>query len=287
MSVTAPATVDAALAALAVPGGADLIAGGTDLMVAVNAGRRALGPVVAVDRIAELRRIRHLDDVEGEVVELGAGVTFTDLLGPDVAPLLPGLTQAARTVGSPQIRNAGTIGGNLATASPAADAVPMLVALDATVVLRSADGGRELPIGDFLVGPKRTALRPGELITAVRVRVPHGPQEFLKIGTRNAMVISVCSVAAVADADARTVRFGLGSVGPTVLRAPDAEAAAADAIDWAAGSVDAAAAGEVGRLAAAESRPIDDHRATAAYRRHCVGVLVERALLRMFPGAGG
>ena len=132
------------------------------------------------------------------------------------------MAQAARTVGSPQIRNAGTIGGNLGTASPAGDTLPVLVALGATVEVASATARRALPIGEFLTGPKSTALVPGELIVSVRVPVAGGPQEYLKVGVRNAMVIAVASVAMVVDRDAGTVGVGLGSVGPTALSAPDA-----------------------------------------------------------------
>ena len=281
MPVTVPRSLDDALDVIASDPSADLLGGGTDLMVAINAGRHRVTSVVALDRVPELRAVR----VRDGQIEIGAGVTFTDLLEPDIADVLPGLAQAARTVGSPQIRNAGTIGGNLATASPAGDALPMLLALGADVVLRSRAGERTLPIETFLVGPKRTALGPGELIAGVRIRLPRGPQEFLKVGTRNAMVISVCSVAVVADLDTRSVRVGLGSVGPTVLRAPEAEDVAASGVEWDhLGLASPSIAASFGRLVSAAARPIDDHRATAAYRRHCVGVLAERALFRMFPG---
>ncbi len=282
MPILTPTSLDDALAALAAAPDADLLAGGTDLLVAINAGRHAVSTVVALAGVAELRSWAR----DGADLVIGSGVTFTELADPAIATALPVLAQAARTVGSPQIRNAGTLGGNLGTASPAGDALPALVALDAQIELASVDGSRRLPIGDFLLGPKRTARAPHELITAVRIAVPRGPQEFLKVGTRNAMVIAVASLAAVVDEEHRTVRVALGSVGPTVLRAPEAEAFAAGAIDWDTGQVvDLAAAGRFGELTAAAARPIDDHRSTAAYRRHTVGVLAARALRRLFPAA--
>jgi CO/xanthine dehydrogenase FAD-binding subunit len=274
-----PRSLDEAFAALDTQPDAMLLAGGTDLMVAVNAGRQPLGTVIALDRVDGLRQWRHL----GGQVELGAGLTYTDLGQPALAKLVPGLAQAARTVGSPQIRNAGTIGGNLATASPAGDTLPMLAALDAIVLVQSTGGRREVPFDQFCVGPKRNALRPGELIVGVRVPAACGPQEFLKIGTRNAMVISVASAAVVADLIERRVTVGLGSVGPTILRAYEAEAWVVDHIDWTSRSIpDPRTAGTFGDLVSRCARPIDDHRSTADYRRHGVGVLARRALTRIF-----
>jgi CO/xanthine dehydrogenase FAD-binding subunit len=187
---------------------------------------------------------------------------------------------ASRTVGSPQIRNAGTVGGNVGTASPAGDALPWLLALDAEVVLASTEGERSLPLADFITGPKRTDRRDTELIRCVRVpRVP-GPQHTAKVGTRNAMVISVVSLAMVIDTAARRVRVGMGSVGPRPLRPTAAEDLASDALDW-----DALTCGDdaVAAFAAAcrdAATPIDDHRSTADYRRHAIGVLAARTLRR-------
>jgi CO/xanthine dehydrogenase FAD-binding subunit len=277
MSVALPASLDEALVLLAAPD-TTVLAGGTDLMVEVNDGRRPLREVVALRRVRELRAW----EVDGNDVVLGAGVTYTDLLDGDLAALVPALAHAARTVGSPQIRNAGTIGGNLGTASPAGDALPPLVALGAQVEVASASGRRTIAIGDFFVGPKRTALAPGELVVSVRVPAARGPQDYLKVGVRNAMVIAVASLAFVADLDARTIGVGLGSVGPTPLAAPEAT-------DWLAANVgweddglraDDATIDRFGDLVAAASRPIDDHRSTAGYRRHAVNILARRALRR-------
>ncbi len=282
MPILTPTSLDDAVAAVAAAPGADLLAGGTDLLVAINAGRRAVSTVIALTGVPELRTWNR----DGDHLVIGAGVTFTELIASEIAPALPALAQAARTVGSPQIRNAGTLGGNLGTASPAGDALPALVALEAEIELTSLEGTRRVPISEFLVGPKRTARSPIEIIVAVHVDAPRGPQEFLKVGTRNAMVISVASLAAVADLDRRTVRVGLGSVGPTVLRAPEAEDFAASAVDWDTGVlVDADAAARFGALTAAAAAPIDDHRSTAAYRRHSIEVLAARALRRLFPTA--
>ena len=281
MSVTFARTVDDACAALAEHPGALLLAGGTDLMVGVNRGQVRFADVVVLDRVDELRGWRR----EGDEIVLGAGLTYAEMGRGELPALVPALAQASRTVGSPQIRNAGTLGGNVATSSPAGDTLPVLAALDATIDLRSAQGARRLAIGEFVTGVKQNALEPGELIEAVRVPVLDGPQEFLKVGTRNAMVISVVSLALVVDRSGRNVRVGLGSVSPVPLRPADAEAHIAGCIDWDTGSApDAAAVHRFAALVAGAARPIDDHRGTAAYRSHAVGVLAGRALLRAFPG---
>ena len=200
---------------------------------------------------------------------------------------MPALAEAARTVGSPQIRHAGTVGGNLATCSPAGDGLPVLAALDATVDLISADGTRSMAVADFMLGVKRTALQPGELIRSMTVPVLDGWQGYSKVGVRNAMVIATASACVATDVPSRSIRIALGSVAPTVIRCPDAEALVASAADFDAGSLDPAVARDAGRAAAAASSPIDDHRSTAAYRRHAVGVMVERLLRRAFPARSG
>jgi CO/xanthine dehydrogenase FAD-binding subunit len=288
-----PDRLDDALSALADDPGLTVLAGGTDLMVEVNYGHTRPDGVLSLRRLAELRNWHTAPGDEtgagdgneaGEVV-LGAATTYTSLLGPALATLLPALAQAARTVGSPQIRNTGTIGGNLATASPAGDTLPVLAAHGASVELASTAGRRTVTVTDFLTGPKRTALRPDEVITAVRVPLVPGPAEFLKIGVRNAMVIAVANCALVVDPGPRTVRCALGSVGPVPMQDPEAEAWVAERLDWDGGAAcDPAVAAEFGARMAAASRPIDDHRATADYRRHAVGVLARRALLRAWPG---
>jgi CO/xanthine dehydrogenase FAD-binding subunit len=217
-------------------------------------------------------------------VAIGAGCTYRTLMSPEIAILVPALAQASRTVGSPQIRETGTIGGNLGTCSPAGDGLPVLSALDAEIVVASAAGGvRMMPVHDFMVGVKRTALEPGELVVEVRVPVLDGWQGYSKVGVRNAMVIATASACLAVDRPTRSIRLALGSVGPTILRCPEAEAFAADAVDWEAGTADGGAVTRFGDLAAAASRPIDDHRSSAAYRRHAIGVLARRLLRRAFP----
>ncbi|MEX1177065.1 MAG: xanthine dehydrogenase family protein subunit M [Nitriliruptor sp.] len=276
MSISRPTDLDGALSALAERPDAHVLAGGTDLVVEVNLGHRRPDAIVAIRRVAELREHR-LDDTH---LELGATVTY-GTVERELVDAAPGLAMAARTVGSPQIRNAGTIGGNLGTASPAGDTLPWLAALDAEVVLVSAaEGERVLPLAEYITGPKRTARRPDELIRAVRVPRVAGPQHVAKIGPRNAMVIAVASLAIVVDTDHRRVRVGLGSVGPVPVRPTAAEDLASDALDWDALTCDEDAMTRFAAACADASTPIDDHRSTAEYRRHAVGVLAARSLRR-------
>ena len=282
-----PEAVAEAVALLAERPDALVLAGGTDLMVEINEGHRGLGAdelVVCVNRIPELRSWT-LDRAAG-TLRLGAAVTYSELAAPPLAALLPALGQAARTVGSPQIRNAATIGGNVVTCSPAGDGLPVLSALDATVELVSVGGTRELPIGEFMLGVKRTALQPGELLAAVTLPLLDGWQGYAKVGVRNAMVIAIAGACLAVDESGRSVRIALGSVAPTIVRAAEAEGWAGEAVDWSARTVEADAVAEFGRRAAAASSPIDDHRSTAAYRRHSIAVLAARLLGRAFSVTG-
>jgi CO/xanthine dehydrogenase FAD-binding subunit len=281
MAVFLPRSLPEAFEALQQSPESQLLAGGTDFMVEVNAGRRQPTSVVSLGRLPEIAGWR----LEGDDVVLGSCLTYTEMLRPELAALVPGLALAARTVGSPQIRNAGTIGGNLGTASPAGDTLPILAALDAAVVVgRTASQSRTLQLSELVTGPKQTSLEPGEIILEVRVPARFGTQDFVKVGTRNAMVIAVASVAVVVDWVGRSVRVALGSAGPVVIRARAAEELAAASIDWnerrLAGAADGLA--DFVALVRAASRPIDDHRSTADYRRHAVGVCAERALRRTF-----
>jgi CO/xanthine dehydrogenase FAD-binding subunit len=287
VSVVIPNTMAEAVASLADRPDALVLAGGTDLMVAVNQGHRRVGDdqvVVCVNRIPELRSWT-LDRTAG-TVRLGAAVTYAELAAPPLAEVVPALAQAARTVGSPQIRNAATLGGNVVTCSPAGDGLPVLAAVDATVELVSADGTRQLPIGEFMVGVKQTALLPGELLAAVTVPLLDGWQGYSKVGVRNAMVIAISGACLAVDVPSRSVRIALGSVAPTIVRAREAEAYAAETVDWATGTIPAEAVAGFGRLAAAASSPIDDHRSTASYRRHSIDVLARRLLRRAFTVIG-
>jgi CO/xanthine dehydrogenase FAD-binding subunit len=273
--IARPSELEDALEFLAATPGADVLAGGTDALVEISFDHRRPEHVLALRRIGELRA----HDVGDDGLRLGATVTYRQVEHA-LAADAPGLAMASRTVGSPQIRNAGTIGGNLGTASPAGDALPWLLAMDADVELASVRGRRRIPLAEFLTGPKRTARAADELIVAAHVpRIP-GPQHTAKLGPRNAMVISVACVAVVVDTDARRVRIGMGSVGPTAMRAPEAEATVSAAIDWDALTADDHAIAAFGRDCAAAARPIDDHRSTADYRRHAIGVLASRSLRR-------
>lgn len=277
VTVLTPIRLDDALRALADDPTTTVLAGGTDLMVAVNSGAHRPGRVLSLRRVRELRSWRR----DGDDLVIGAGTTYATLLGGELATLAPGLAQAARTVGSPQIRNTGTLGGNLGTASPAGDTLPVLAALDARVELASAGGRRTIPLDHFVVGPKATALAPGELVVAVRVPVATGPQEYLKIGVRNAMVIAVASCALVVDRSRQRVTCALGSVGPVPVRDRRTEAWLSSQVDWRTARVRYATVAErFGMHMAAAARAIDDHRAPAGYRRHAVSVIARRAVER-------
>jgi CO/xanthine dehydrogenase FAD-binding subunit len=280
MTVAVPALLDDALGALAANPEAQVLAGGTDFMVEVNFGKRRPDAVVAVGHLPELRGWSRTN---GHLT-LGAGLTYTEMLEPPLAQFLPALAMAARTVGSPQIRNAGTVGGNLATASPAGDTLPVLAALDAKVVPQNQNTERTVPLDEMIIGPKQNALRQDELIREVQVPVLRGPQQFLKVGARNAMVIAVSSLALVVDLDGRNVRCALGSAGPRPLRTPNAEHWVADRIDWAQDAAtidDPDTFATFGDLVASEAQSIDDHRGTAVYRNRSIAVMARRALERV------
>lgn len=281
MAVFTPTSLSEALLALAESPAATLLSGGTDLMVELNSGHRRVVSVIAVNRVVELRSWRH-DPVAG-TLHLGAGITYAEIASDPIAQWVPALAQAARTVGSPQIRNAATIGGNLGTCSPAGDGLPPLAALDAVVHLAALGAERSVPFAEFMVGPKRTARLPGELITGVTIPLAAGWQGYSKVGVRNAMVIATASAALVTDTQTGSVRLALGSVGPVILRCPLAEAHAVEHADFAGLSISEAAVQEFAVLSRDAARPIDDHRSSAAYRRHAVGVLAARLLRRAFP----
>jgi CO/xanthine dehydrogenase FAD-binding subunit len=237
------------------------IAGGTDLLVELNFDRVRPETILNLAEVAELKGWSR--DSGG--LRLAAGLTYTEAMQPELAALLPALAEAARTVGSPQIRNRGTIGGNLGTASPAGDAHPPLLVEGAEVELGSVRGVRTLPLTEFFLGPKRSALEPDELVLAVRVRPSRQPQTFMKVGPRNAMVIAVCSLAVLADRERGELRAAYGSAGPV----PALVTAPLDAREG------------FPELVAAAASPIDDVRGTAAYRRHALRVLTQRALDRV------
>jgi CO/xanthine dehydrogenase FAD-binding subunit len=278
MEFLQPRSLADALAAKAERPEAVPIAGGTDVMVELNFDHRRPEALLDLTRVGELAAW----DREDGRLRVGAGVTYTRAIA-ELAGPLPGLALASRTVGSPQIRNRGTIGGNLGSASPAGDCHPVLLAAGAEVELASAGGTRRVPADRFFTGPKQSDLEDSELICAVHLPAASGPQQFAKIGTRNAMVIAVCSFALVLDPEHGRVGTGIGSAGPTPLRAGEAERFLQGVLDseglWASrGPIGDAAAARFGELVAAAAEPIDDVRGTAAYRVHALGVLARRTL---------
>jgi CO/xanthine dehydrogenase FAD-binding subunit len=260
---------------------AKLLAGGTDFMVEVNLhGRKP-------DTMISLRQVKELSEWSVRPsqarITIGAGVPYAEMEVGEIARLVPALAQAARTVGSPQIRAAGTLGGNLGTCSPAGDSLPVLAALNATIHVIGPEGNRDIDFVDFMVGVKKNCLQPSEFVHSVSMPIVDGWQGYAKVGTRNAMVISTASACLVRDSDEGFVSIALGSVGPTIIRAHSAEAWLMKTTSLRAGAqLEASVAQEFGRRVSLESRPIDDHRSTADYRRHAIGVLAQRLLTRSF-----
>jgi CO/xanthine dehydrogenase FAD-binding subunit len=260
MDVLTPRSLDEALGVKAEHPDAVPIEGGTDVMVELNFDRARPTTILNLNEVAELKGWSR----ENGTLRLGAALTYTEAMETPLRDELPALAEAARTVGSPQIRNRGTLGGNLGTASPAGDELPPLLVEGAEVELASRRGVRRLPLADFIVGPKRSALEPDELILSVVLQPSGARQTFMKIGPRNAMVIAVCSLALVADRERGELRASFGSAGPV----PGLVVAPIDERD-----------GFPDRVAEVSS-PIDDVRGTAAYRRHALRVLTKRALDR-------
>ncbi|MFJ4918658.1 FAD binding domain-containing protein [Streptomyces sp. NPDC088725] len=278
MDFLRPASWEDALAAKAEHPTAVPIAGGTDIMVEINFDHRRPAGLLDLNRIPELRAWA----VGEEYVQLGASVPYAHIME-HLRAELPGLALASHTVASPQIRNRGGVGGNLGTASPAGDAHPALLAAGAEVEVESVRGSRRIPIDAFYTGVKRNALAPDELIKWVHVKKAGGPQQYGKVGTRNAMVIAVCAFGLALHPGTRTVRTGIGSAAPTPVRAHDAElflnAALEEGGFWDSGeTITPSIAAQFAQLASAACNPIDDVRGTAKYRRHAVGVLARRQL---------
>ncbi|MBQ0891242.1 FAD binding domain-containing protein [Streptomyces sp. RM72] len=278
MDFLRPASWEEALAAKAEHPSAVPIAGGTDVMVEINFDHRRPEYLMDLNRVADLSEW----EVGEDSVRLGASVPYTRIME-NLSTELPGLALASHTVASPQIRNRGGVGGNLGTASPAGDAHPALLAAGAEVEVESLRGARRIPIDAFYTGVKRNALEPDELIRAVHVDKADGPQQFSKVGTRNAMVIAVCAFGLALHPATRTVRTGIGSAAPTPVRATAAEeflnAALEDGGFWENGKIVApSAVKRFADLCSAACDPIDDVRGTASYRRHAVGVMARRTL---------
>ena len=281
MPVLIPRNVDELVEVFQANPQAKLLAGGTDYMVEVNLHGRKPETMISLRRVKELTEwsVR----TNQSRITIGAGVPYADMEVGEIARLVPALAQAARTVGSPQIRAAGTLGGNLGTCSPAGDSLPVLAALGATVHVIGPDGNRDIEFADFMVGVKKNSLQPSEFVHSVSLPLVEGWQGYAKVGTRNAMVISTASACLVRDSDEGFVAIALGSVGPTIIRAHAAESWLMKSTSLRAGSqLDPSIAQEFGRRVAQESRPIDDHRSTADYRRHAIDVLAQRLLTRSF-----
>ena len=278
MTVVVATNLAEALAALRATPEARLLQGGTDTMVEINFNHYKPEHIVALRKVEELRSYSiHKDE---QRIFIGSGVPYQTLENDPFLTLIPALAQASRTVGSPQIRAAGSLGGNLGTCSPAGDGLPVLSALDAIVHLRSVDDSRDVLFHDFMTGVKRNTRKPDEIITGVTVPILNGFQGYSKVGVRNAMVISVASACLAVDKATAQVRLALGAVGPTIIRCRDTEQWLSDQVDVTASVFSNEAAKEFGRRAALEARPIDDHRSTAEYRRHAISVLAERLLLK-------
>jgi CO/xanthine dehydrogenase FAD-binding subunit len=260
MDVLTPRSLDEALRLKADHPDAVPIQGGTDVMVALNFDRLRPELVLNLNDVGELRGWSR----ENGTVRLGSGLTYAQAMHGEIAEALPALAEASRTVGSPQIRNRGTLGGNLGTASPAGDALPPLLVEGAEIEVASVRGQRRMRLEDFLVGVKRNALEPDELIVSVLVEPSRQPQTFMKVGPRNAMVIAVCSLALAVDRERDEIRAAFGSSAPVarLVTVP---------LDEANGFPE---------VVAAAASPIDDVRGTAAYRRHALRVLTRRALER-------
>jgi CO/xanthine dehydrogenase FAD-binding subunit len=279
MDFLQPTTWTEALAMKAAHPEALPIAGGTDVMVEINFDRHRPEAFIDLTRIAELSEWGQ----DGDLLRIGAGVTYTRLIN-ELGDRLPGLAMASRTVGSPQIRNRGTVGGNLGSASPAGDAHPPLLASRAIVELASSAGTRRLPANEFYVGPKRSAMRKDELIAAFLIEPKKGPQQFSKVGTRNAMVIAVCSFALAIDRDRRRIGTGIGSAAPTPVTASEADRFLEGVLEeqglWdKPAPVSESALKRFGELVAAAAKPIDDVRGTAAYRRRALAVMARRSFV--------
>lgn len=283
MNVLLPRTLKDVFAALENPG-ARVLAGGTDLLVRLRSGKEGAETLVGLERVAELRGIREEGGVGvGRILRIGAMSTHAELLEHAIVRAkLPVLAQALADLGSPPIRNMGTIGGNLCTASPAGDTLPPLVVLGAEVELVSSSirgGARRMPVADFLRGPGKTALAPGEVLAAVHVPIPCAGhvQHFEKVGRRDALAVAMVSLAA-------SVRIGKGGPGGVVAKANLAWGSVAPGI-WRCPAAEAALEGrrltltslkEAAAIVRAEIRPISDVRASADYRREVAGNLLLR-----------
>lgn len=278
MEFLQPQSLREALEARSAHPGAAPIFGGTDVMVELNFDRGRPEHILDLTRVPE---IQEWEEEDGHV-RVGAGVTYTQVIE-ELGEEMPGLAMASRTVGSPQIRNRGTIGGNLGSASPAGDGLPPLYASDAEIELASVESTRRVPVSEFITGPKRNVLRGDELISAFYIPRAEGPQQYSKIGPRNAMVIAVCCLGLALHPEEGKVGLCVGSAGPTPFRTPEAERFIEGVLSeeglWESRrEIGGAALERFGELVGMAARPIDDVRGSAPYRTHAVGVLAKRTL---------
>jgi CO/xanthine dehydrogenase FAD-binding subunit len=264
-----------ALALLAEHGaGAKILAGGTDLLVELEAAARVPQVIVDVSRLTELKGIALTE----EGLRMGALATHSDIMrSPIMRERFPALVEAAHTIGAVQTRNLGTVAGNLVTCVPSMDSGPTLLALDAEVATASPRGEKRMPLAELFVGPRKTSLKPDEILTEVIVPKANvgKPAAFLKFGLRKGQALALVNVAAAFWAEGGKFvepRIALGAVAPTVIRAPRAEGFLAGK------PISVEAMAEAGRIAATEAKPISDFRASADYRRDLIETLTKRAL---------
>jgi xanthine dehydrogenase FAD-binding subunit len=262
-----------------------LMAGGTDLLVSLREGKTKVKNIISLERISELR---HIDCSGGEIL-IGSLVTHQQILdAPIIAEALPVLRQAASLLGSPAVRHMGTIGGNICTASPAADLLPALYLLDARLELHTERTKRTVPITDFIIGPRQTSLSEGEFLYRIRVPipVPNTRAYYFKVGQRKALAITIASMAALLrlDTDMTVLegRFSWGSVGPTVLRFPETEKILQNQ------KLSEPLLKEIGEKSARLTEPISDIQASADYRRMLVSNFPLRLLqAEKYTGSNG
>jgi len=277
MTIFSPRSLPEALQAINEHPGARLLAGGTDTMVEINFRHFEPTDVISLRHVHELKIFE--DQANG--YRIGSAIPYREFENGSYVHASRALSEASRTVGSPQIRAAGTIGGNLGTCSPAGDTLPVLSALDAQVELSSINGVRTLSIHDFMLGVKRNARNANEIITAIHIPKVDGYQGYAKVGVRNAMVISIASACLVHDISNKRVAIALGAVGPTIIRCRESEVWLSENVDLSMkSSLSTEVLQEFARRVSAEARPITDHRSTAEYRTHAVGVLAQRLLKR-------
>lgn len=281
MNFTFANTLDDALVALAA--GARPIAGGSDLVVSARHGKAPLPPdVVAIDRLSELARI----EIGGDTTRIGAVVSHATIEShPHITEMFPGLADASALVGSPATRHVGTLGGNVMNGSPAMDTGAPLLVLGALVELRSSKGVRAVPISELWTGPGRTVARPDELCTAIVIptRPRHSSSAYVRLEYRRAMEIAVVGAAASVtlneDGTIVSLQVALTAVAPTIIPV--------DGLERFVGKRPGLIGSGVATLAAEQARPISDVRASDRYRRHCVGVMAQRAVEAAARRAGG